>query len=254
MSSFERNVMICLGALVLGLVIVVFFLPLQQDIQVKALSGKINLEIKEKLNDSIKTLETNQIESEDSKRVSIISKSIKKNSGEINTKFSAKNLDKIFLKIGYDLESVTAGDADIPRVFLANMPRDIGKIIEIKQRKALFFSTVLPIILQINEEIKRDRDRLINLKKRIKSGSKISPIDRLWLIVVADRYNVKRNDLEALMNRVDLIPPSLALAQAAAESGWGTSRFVRQGNAIFGQWTEDSNVGIVPRERGGQNS
>jgi len=249
MSSFERNMMICLGILVLGLVAVVFIIPLHQNVQVRESSQKINIENTENSNDFVKTVDLDQSESIELKVSTVNFKNIEENSGEINVQFSAQILDNFFSKIGYDLESVTAGNSDVPRFFLATMPGDIGKISEIKQRKALFFSTILPIILQINEEINHDRERLINLKDMIKSRGRLTPIDRLWLIVMAEQYKVARNDLEALMSRVDLIPPSLALAQAAAESGWGTSRFVRQGNAIFGEWTEDADIGITPRER-----
>jgi Bax protein len=67
--------------------------------------------------------------------------------------------------------------------------------------------------------------------------------------VMSERYRVERGDIAALLLRVDAIPPSLALAQAAEESGWGTSKFARRGNALFGQWTTSSDVGIVPARR-----
>jgi Bax protein len=71
----------------------------------------------------------------------------------------------------------------------------------------------------------------------LRAGEKLDAVDRLWLMVAADRYRVDAEDLAALARRMDVIPPSLALAQAAVESGWGTSRFAREGNALFGQWT-----------------
>ena len=77
---------------------------------------------------------------------------------------------------------------------------------------------------------------------------------RAWVERLADRYAV-RGTLEhpgrraVLMRRVDVVPPALAVAQAAIESGWGTSRFAQQGNALFGQWTWGAHTGLVPRSR-----
>jgi len=163
---------------------------------------------------------------------------------------AAAVLDRTFAQMGYDLETIAVGKAEVPRVFLASMPGDIGKMRESAKRKGLFFKTVLPLVLQVNEEITRDRKRLGDLIDAKKRGQKIGPVDRLWLIVMAERYKTKRGDLNALIKRADLIPPSLALAQAAEESGWGTSRFVREGNAMFGQWTWSSSPNaIVPKNR-----
>jgi len=163
---------------------------------------------------------------------------------------SAADLARAFNRMGYDLDSIGAGQADVPRVFLASMPEDIDTVSEARKRKRLFFKTVLPLVLQINEEIAADRRRLNELVTVGKRGEKIAPADRLWLIVMAERYKTKRGDLKTLLKRVDVIPPSIALAQAAEESGWGTSRFVREGNAMFGQWTWSKVTdGIVPNGR-----
>ena len=83
----------------------------------------------------------------------------------------------------------------------------------------------------------------------VKNRIKLSAEDRLWLAVVEDRYKVVRGDLGALELGMDIIPPSLALAQAAEESGWGTSRFVVEGNALFGQWTDNKKNGLIPLGR-----
>lgn len=150
--------------------------------------------------------------------------------------------------LNYDLEHVTAGAAAVPRVFLASIPKGLDEIREVSVRKAVFFKSVLPLVLQVNEEIRGDRRRLRELRKEIEAGNKPDAIDRLWLAVMARRYEVERGDIDALLRRVDVIPPSLALAQAAKESGWGTSRFAREGNALFGQWTY-AEGNLVPEER-----
>jgi len=162
---------------------------------------------------------------------------------------TAENLNKTFENLGYDLKSIGEKGAPVPRVFLASLPSDLGDIREVPKRKALFFKTVLPLVLQVNEEILADRRRLWDLRSRLRTGKELGPIDRLWLIVMAEQYRAKRGDIDELIKRVDVIPPSLALAQAAEESGWGTSRFVREGNAMFGEWTFGKSQGIVPNKR-----
>lgn len=158
-------------------------------------------------------------------------------------------LSKTFQQMGYDLDRVRAGEAEVPRLFLASLPGDLNEIQKPQVRKSLFFQTVLPLVLQANEEILRDRRRLWNIHYQQSLGQKPGPADRLWLKVVAERYGVKKSGIEALLNRVDIVPPSLALAQAAEESGWGTSRFVRDGNAVFGQWTFSETGSLVPGKR-----
>ena len=158
-------------------------------------------------------------------------------------------LTKTFQRLDYDLDSVRAGKAEVPRLFLASLPGDLKEIRETRVRKSLFFQTVLPLVLQANEEILRDRRRLWKIHYQQSLGQKPGPADRLWLKVMAERYGVKKGGIEALLKRVDVIPPSLALAQAAEESGWGTSRFVREGNAVFGQWTFLDAGNLIPAKR-----
>lgn len=163
---------------------------------------------------------------------------------------TVETLSNRFAEMGYDLESVLAGRGEVPRVLLASIPSDLKDIREVKVRKAIFFQTMLPLVLQVNEEIAADRERLWKIRTDIAMGRALRAVDRLWMAVASDKYRVKRGDVDALMLRIDMVPPSLALAQAAEESGWGTSRFVREGNAIFGQWTYSKQVnGIKPLAR-----
>jgi Bax protein len=170
-------------------------------------------------------------------------------SHKLRAEDSADTLDKTFTDMGYDLDQVRSGAQRVPRIFLASMPVDIGKISEVPRKKALFFKTVLPLILKVNAEIYKDRSRLWGLKSRLAQSEALPAKDRLWLIIMFERYRVERGRLSELMKRVDIIPVSLALAQAAEESGWGTSRFVREGNAMFGQWTTEKDRGLVPKNR-----
>ena len=158
-------------------------------------------------------------------------------------------LFKTFKQLGYDLDRVRSGRTAVPRLFLASLPGDIVHIREPTARKALFFKTLLPLVLQVNEEILHDRRRLWFINYLINLGKKLGPEDRLWLLGLAERYGLKKSSIPELLKRVDIIPPSLALAQAAKESGWGTSRFVREGNALFGQWTFSEIESLLPSRR-----
>lgn len=157
-------------------------------------------------------------------------------------------MDATFESLGYDLDAVRAGEAAVPRLFLAALPRDLHVVPEVSRKKAMFFATVLPLVMQANEEILRDRRRLWKIVAETRLQREPSAADRLWLHGLATRYKTSAEDIDGLVARVDVIPPSLALAQAAKESGWGTSRFARQGNALFGQWTW-TDKGIAPKDR-----
>jgi len=153
-------------------------------------------------------------------------------------------------KLNYDLDAVLKGQGDVPRIMLASLPDDLFRLRESHKRKTLFLKTVLPLVLHVNEQILDDRARLQALVAQQKSEQTLDALDRLWLAVMAQRYGTRRGDIEAILNRHDVVPPSLALAQAATESAWGSSRFVREGNAMFGQWTfSASHPGIVPSKR-----
>lgn len=162
---------------------------------------------------------------------------------------TVRSLRRTFSTIKYDFDSIRAGQGDVPRVFVRAMPNDMRRIRVPAQRKQLFFQSVLPLVLKVNDEISADRRRLLRLKTEAGQGRKLPAADRLWLAVMSEVYDVNRGDLTELLSRVDVVPPSLALAQAAEESGWGTSRFVREGNALFGQWTFDKTTGLVPIRR-----
>ena len=152
-----------------------------------------------------------------------------------------------FRRLGYDLEKVGTGDGRVPPYFVSRMPADLGEVPDVKVRKAVFLRTVLPLILRVNEDILAERRRLDGVRARLRSGRDPDQVDLFWLAVMADRYGETR--IDELARRVDIIPPSLALAQSAEESGWGTSRFVRQGNAVFGQRTFTKQGDMVPQRR-----
>lgn len=143
-----------------------------------------------------------------------------------------------------DLDAVRTGEAHVPRIFLAAFPDRHATIEDVKVRKEMFISTLLPLILRTNEEIMRDRTRLAHLLGRLDRDIAIADADAIWLNDLAERYGAA--DPQDLVRRVDTISPALALAQAAVESGWGRSRFAREGNALYGQRTWTPGAGIVP--------
>ena len=154
-----------------------------------------------------------------------------------------------FVELDYDLEHVREGRAHVPEAFLASLPPDLSDVPETETRKRLFFQAMLPLVLRANQEILNDRRRLWQIRADQRLGRPVAAEDRLWLAALAERYKVSADDIDVLIRRVDVVPPSMALAQAAEESGWGTSRFARQGNAMFGQWTTGDGDGLVPEDR-----
>ncbi len=158
---------------------------------------------------------------------------------------SYKDIDTLFNEKRYTTENWEKGIHEVPRIYLSRIPRNwkdkyVDKI-SVAHKKLLFFRLLVPGILRCNELILDDRNRL----KTIASKASVTNKDLLWLLPLAVKYSVvnekattiDRKQLETLIHRVDIIPPSLAMAQAADESGWGTSRFAEQGNSLFGQWT-----------------
>ena len=118
--------------------------------------------------------------------------------------------------------------------------------IPIAKRKSDFISRIFLTIREANEEILAKREKIFIIEKRLKTNS-LTVLDADSLKRLFREYNVKNNNITELKNRVDIIPISLAIAQAAIESGWGTSRFALEGNAFFGQKIIGSNVkGIRP--------
>ncbi len=162
---------------------------------------------------------------------------------------SAQKLFSDFRSIGYRLEDLRRGKGDVPRVFVKQMPMDIGMVRSAARRKAVFIKTMLPLILHINEQLRATRARVEALAVREAGGEPLAPADRDWLSAQYDRFDVEVGNLEILLRRIDVVPPSLAMAQGAEESGWGSSRFALEGRALFGQRTFKKRSGIVPLQR-----
>ena len=162
---------------------------------------------------------------------------------------SADDLDRTLEAASFDLKPVRRGYARVPRFFVEDLPDDFDTRMVVSERKQLFVRTVLPLVLKANEEVMAERRRLVAVEEQISSGREIPEADQVWLDSLAERYRTAPNDFSTLLRRVDAVSPSLALAQAIEESGWGRSRFARHGNALFGQRAWSRGTGFVPEER-----
>ena len=157
-------------------------------------------------------------------------------------RLSAATIKQLFEDTGYNLQDVRKKKLVKP-VALTLLPQEIKMIENVKKRKELFIQIVLPLIIQENNNIRLDRKTLFNIIN--KSNNTAS--EKKWLEKKYKQYGVNSRDLSVLKIRMDEIPTSLAIAQAAKETGWGTSRFAQEGNALFGQWTW-SGEGLKPKK------
>lgn len=128
---------------------------------------------------------------------------------------------------------------------------DFENIMDIKAKKSAFFGFLHPLVQQENEVILKNRKRIIALS----SQPELTENEKSWVLSLAKKYRLRdvavfdQALFQVLLTRVDTIPASLALAQSANETAWGTSRFAKQGNNFFGQWCFRSGCGIVPGAR-----
>jgi Bax protein len=124
---------------------------------------------------------------------------------------------------------------------------------DVEKKKRAFFDFLSPIVESENGKVMEQRRRLTRLYDDHRKGRAVAWADAKWLEWLLEEYEVTGNEggnlWEILLRRVDMIPADLALIQAAKESGWGTSRFAREGNSLFGQRCNVEGCGLVPAER-----
>lgn len=121
-----------------------------------------------------------------------------------------------------------------------------------RSQRASFFRSMAPLIDEVNNAILRDRSELIHIEQDFLNGKGLSSKNRRFLDELATRYRMSKIDIvncDELKKRVDVIPRALALAQAANETGYGTSRFAREAHNYFGQWCFQPGCGVVPAQR-----
>ena len=156
-------------------------------------------------------------------------------------RLSANAIEQLFKDTKNDLKEIRKTKLVNIDNSIDRLPKQIRNIENIKERKKLFIQIVLPLIIEENIKIRLDRKKLFSILNKNNN----SIIEKKWLDNKFKEYEVKDNSLSVLKIRMDEIPVSLAIAQAATETGWGTSRFAQEGNALFGQWTW-SGDGIRP--------
>ena len=155
-------------------------------------------------------------------------------------RLSASTIEQLFKDTNYTLEDVRSTKLVKP-IALSLLPEEIKKIESTEKRKNLFFQIILPLVIEENNKIKLDRRKLFSILNKNHN----TDLEKKWLNSKFKQYGVLNKDLSTLKVRMDIVPVSLAIAQAAKETGWGTSRFALEGNALFGQWTW-SGEGIKP--------
>ena len=165
-----------------------------------------------------------------------------------NLNLKTETVLNLFKDVDYDLSQVRNKKLVKP-IYFTQFPRDLNELPNARLKKETFIKIVLPLVVAENERILADRKKL----QRILKKKQTSELEKQWLRQKLLEYKVKKGNMDELAERVDIIPTSIALAQAAKESGWGTSRFALEGNAIFGQWTWSDN-GIAPLNREGNKN
>jgi Bax protein len=159
-----------------------------------------------------------------------------------SVRLSASTIKQLFEDTDYNLKDVRKKKLVKP-VALTLLPQEIKMIENTKKRKEFFIQIVLPLIIKENNNIRLDRKTLFSIINK----SNNTKAEKQWLEKKYKQYGASSGDLSTLKIRMDEIPVSLAIAQAAKETGWGTSRFAQEGNALFGQWTW-SGEGLKPKD------
>ena len=222
-STFYRNLIILLVSLALLNVAVGFYSSFNKSKQSK--STQINYTIENmKFNDE--TLK--------SKSVDYISQ--------------ADEMLEIFKKYEFSVDSFL-NDESANLIIFSSLPDDFMEIKSVNERKKLFINTLLPIIYSENLKILEDRKKILDWWNESQGENFSRDFWPSWLFELSEKYETSDSNLGNLLMKVDVIPISMALAQAAIESGWGTSRYLREGNAIYGQYTFEKDKGIRPERR-----
>lgn len=181
-------------------------------------------------------------------------KSISPTGSQKMESYSYQDVLELFESLNYTPQQWQAGIREIPRVYLMGIPqrwKDGASQMPVQEKKRIFFRLGAPLILVANERIQKERDVLLSTIKAgdIEGNEKLIAMARKYRVIKKDQSTVDDAALESLQRRVDIIPVSLALAQSAEESGWGSSRFAVLGNALFGQWDFSGNGIAVKQQR-----
>ena len=242
----------CFTALT-GLLLIIFFFSTPKLVVIKDSFFTKSVEVKNESKNNLEKVLTgeNNLEEQDEKldNLQVFEDIFQYEDIPTSTvRLSASTIKQLFKDTNYNLKNVRKNKIVKP-VNLELLPNEMKMIESTKERKKLFIQIVLPLIIDENNQIKFDRKKLFAILNR----SNNSDSEKKWLNMKFKQYGVKNKDLLTLKIRMDEIPVSLAIAQAAKETGWGTSRFALEGNALFGQWTFSGN-GLKPLAADGDKS
>ena len=169
---------------------------------------------------------------------------------------SFEDFSEYFDRNGYSIQKWKQGTQDVPRLAILDIPdawrEKIAEEMTVPEKKRTFFRLTIPLAFIANHGVATDQAKLVELKNKHSASGGLAPDEQKWLMEQAAQYAVKSDAIdaalfEALLERMDIIPPSLVIAQMVEESGWGTSRFAAEGNALFGQWSYTE--GIKPEDQ-----
>ena len=238
---------------VFSLLIITFFYLLPPTYKYIHKVFQPNLEIENSSNQKLaqvlegKLLDENELNSENNSNTDqdlvyqeLYGEVTEEDSLESGVRLKASVLYQLFKDTNYSLKDVRLNKIAKP-VEIGKLPYELKQIKNVKKRKELFIQIVLPLILEENNKILLDRKKLFAILNKNNN----SKGDNQWLNKKFKQYGVTKKDIPTLKRRMDIIPVSMAIAQAAKETGWGTSRFALEGNALFGQWTY-TDKGIKP--------
>ena len=167
---------------------------------------------------------------------------------------TTKELEKIYQKYGYE-HYIAVADYHIPQIYLEHFPSDFNTITDFKQRNELFIRILTPLALKINQEIMQEREEMLKLQKTFQNKQQLSPQEVEQLEALAQKYDVftrlKGNDrINLQFNQLELkinqVYPSFLIAVSAIETDWGSSRIVKEGNALYKELVWHSTEGLEP--------
>ena len=184
----------------------------------------------------------NNVKNNNSKETAKLPENKKTSLSDNDYNLNTQTVLNLFEDLEYDLDHVR-NKKKVKPIYFTRLPKDLDTIKSVKEKKETFLQILLPLVVAENEKIKKDREYLLKILK-----GNVSEKSKKWLNKKYKAYKVAGRDNNELIEKIDIIPTSIALAQAAKESGWGTSRFALEGNAIYGQWTWNGD-GIEPLEK-----
>ena len=154
----------------------------------------------------------------------------------------------IFERYNFTIESFMNNSYENLIIF-SSLPEDFLELEPARLKKSLFIKTILPIIFLENEKVLLERKKILEWWTETDGEQIKREFWPEWLKKISQKYSFDGENMGNLLMRIDIIPISLALSQAAVESGWGSSRYAREGNAMFGQYTYDAESGLIPKNR-----